>query len=314
MPFRFTPLRRMLQAGMANKGQSTAGLVAALVAFLIWGLVPVYFKALEHLPVLELTAHRAVWSVLFVGLLAVAFSRAPVLLQLLANKRMLAVLCVTSALLTANWAIFIWAVNNGQIVAASLGYFIAPLSNVVLAVIMLGERLTTRQTAAVFIAAAGVLTQLVAVGELPWVALAIPITWSAYGVIRKRTGIDAIVGLSVELTIVAPAFLIYLFWLGSDGGFLTVSLAQDALLIAGGIVTAIPLVLYVFAAQRLGLSTVGLIQYLAPTTNFLLGTVVYGEPFGAGEMASFGLIWLALALYTSEGFKTAVAPARSAAQ
>ena len=292
---------------MGNKGHSTAGVTAALVAFLIWGLVPVYFKDLQHLPVLELTAHRAVWSALFVGLLVVAFARAPQLAQLLTARRKLAPLCITSALLTINWGIFIWAVNNGQIVAASLGYFIAPLSNVVFGVMLLGERLTARQTAAVLLAAAGVGAQILALGELPWVALAIPATWSAYALIRKRTGVDPITGLFVEMTIIAPACLIYLVWLGSTGGFLTHSLGQDLLLVAGGIVTAIPLVLFVFAAQRLGLATVGIIQYLAPTTNFLLGVLAYGEPFGPGQMVSFGLIWLALALYSSEGLRRAPA-------
>jgi chloramphenicol-sensitive protein RarD len=299
---------------MGEKKESTAGLTAALVAFLIWGLVPVYFKALEHLPVLELTAHRAVWSVLFVGMLVLGFSRAPVLLRLLGRPRQLVPLCLTSALLTLNWGIFIWAVNNGQIVAASLGYFIAPLSNVVLGVVLLGERLTSRQTAAVLLAAAGVGTQVLALGELPWVSLAIPATWSAYALVRKRTGIDPITGLFVEMTIIAPFFLAYLIWLGSEGGFLTVSLRQDLLLATGGIVTAVPLVLFTFAAQRLGLATVGIIQYLAPTANFLLGVVVYGEPFGPGQMVSFGLIWLALALYTSEGLKRAPAAASQAAR
>ena len=277
------------------------GLAYALGAYLAWGISPIYFKALARVPPLEILAHRVVWSLLLLAGLLAASRRLGPLGRVLADRRRLALLAGTAALLSVNWFIYIWAVNSGRLLEASLGYFVNPLVNVLLGVLFLGERLSVPQRWAVALASAGVLVLLLRLGTFPWVSLSLAISFGLYGLLRKRAAIGALEGLLVETAWIAPASLAYLLRLGASGdGAFGSGASTTALLVAAGAVTALPLLWFNHGVARLRLSTIGLVQYVAPTTQFLLAVLAYREPFGSAHAAAFAFIWASLAVYSAD--------------
>jgi chloramphenicol-sensitive protein RarD len=263
-------------------------------------VLPVYWKLLAAVPAHEILAHRIVWSVpLLAGWLAVR-GRGGELRAALAAPRVLAVLAITTLLIAGNWWIYIWAVNSGRIVEASLGYFINPLVSVLLGVLFLRERLGRRRVLALALAAAGVAVLTLRLGRLPWVAFALALSFGLYGLLRKQVRAEAETGLLVETAFLWP-FALGFLWLREAAGeaaFGHTGTGGGVLLAATGVVTVLPLVWFTRGARRLPLATIGFLQYLAPTLQFLLGVAVYREPFTAGHLAAFALIWAGLAVFT----------------
>ncbi|MBK7541485.1 MAG: EamA family transporter RarD [Candidatus Competibacteraceae bacterium] len=290
-------------AGAASE-HPLSGLAHALGCFSLWGLFPIYFKALNHVPPLEVLMHRILWSVAVLLALMLWQGRGPVLLATFRDWRRLRFYVLTSVLISVNWLLYIWAVQNNRILEASLGYYINPLVNVVLGVLVLGERLNPRQWSAVAIAASGVLVMVIGQGVFPWVALTLALSFGGYGLLRKKDGRSAMLGLCVETALLAPVALLVISALAASGAgaFGARDRTTDVLLLAAGPVTVVPLVLFLEAGRRLRLSTLGLIQYLTPTLQFLLGVIVYREAFTAIHWATFGCIWLALALYSADAY------------
>jgi chloramphenicol-sensitive protein RarD len=279
------------------------GILYAVGAYTIWGLLPVYWKALQNIPSLELAAHRMTWSLVFVvGVLAFRGGWRW-LKPALKNNRIRLTFLATGLLIGTNWSIYIWAVNAGFIVETSLGYFINPLVSVMLGVIFFRERLRLGQSLAIGIAVAGVLYLTISYGALPWIALSLALTFGFYGLLKKTTALDALNGLSLEMTVVFWPALTYLLYRESAGvGALGQANLLTILLLAGsGALTAIPLLLFSKAVQKIPLSTVGLLFYMAPTMQFLIGVLIYGEPFTQARMIGFSLVWTALLLYSVEG-------------
>jgi chloramphenicol-sensitive protein RarD len=279
---------------------TTAAFVAALASYLIWGLVnPVFFKSLGDVGAVEIVAHRVVWTVVLVGI-GVLSSRGPAaVVAAVGSWRRLGILVVTTLLVTVNWTVFIWAVVNSRLVEASLGYFINPLVNVLLGVLVLHERLSRGRMLAVAIAAAGVGSLVVSYGTVPWVALSLALSFGFYALVRKKAAIDPVIGLLVETALLLPAALGYLLWLGGDGAF-GHGWGESTLLVLAGPMTAVPLVLFMFGATRLTMTTLGLLQYVGPTGQLLLGVLVYGEAFTRNHAITFACIWVALAVFTAD--------------
>lgn len=276
------------------------GTIYGLAAYGWWGLAVIYFKAVAHVPPLEVLAQRIVWSLpLLFGLLALR-GRLGEIRTALRDRRTLAILLVTTLLIGSNWLIYIVAVSTGHILQSSLGYYINPLVNVVLGMVFLGERLRPAQWASVLLAAAGVLYLALSYGRPPWFALSLAATFALYGLLRKTVRAEGSVGLTVETTLLLPAAVGFLLVQGSRDrlAFGDVSLATDLLLAASGLVTAMPLIWFANAIRRLPLTTMGFLQYLSPTLQFLLAVAVYGEPFNRSHLLTFGCIWTALAVYS----------------
>lgn len=278
------------------------GIAAALGAYVIWGLVPIFFKQLAAVPALEIIAHRVVWSLLLVGVLLVGRSRLNIVWQAARNPRILARAAAAAALVMTNWLVFVWAVNAGRILETSFGYFITPLVSILLAVAVLGERLRPRQWIAVSLACVGVALEGWRVGGLPWVSLALAGTFGSYGLLRKQLPVDAAGGLLLETACATPLALGYLLWLGNMGnsGHFGADLSTSALLIASGAVTAVPLLLFAIGARRLPLATLGFLQYVAPSLTFLVAILLYDEPMNLARLLAFAAIWAGLALYTAD--------------
>jgi chloramphenicol-sensitive protein RarD len=277
------------------------GLFAAAGAYLIWGLFPIYWKLLQTVPAVQIMAHRIVWCLLIVALWLGVREGFGWLRGL--SSRLLAMLATSAALISANWWLYIWAVNAGHIVETSLGYFINPLVSVLMGVLILRERLNPAQWAAVAVAAAGVLWLTWQGGRLPWIALALALSFGSYGLIRKLAVVPSVQGLAVEsglLFVPAAAFLVWSEFAGS-GRFGHGALQVDVLLVTGGLVTALPLILFAVGARRIPLSMIGILQYLAPTLQLGCGVLLFGEPFTRVQALGFGCIWLALGIYAADG-------------
>ncbi len=288
------------------------GIFAALGAFTIWGLAPLYFKAVGTVPADEIVAHRVLWSLVFLAALVGFMRQGPALRNALGNRRLLGTLLITALLTGSNWLVFVWAVTHDRVLEASLGYFINPLLSVLLGRLFLGERLRPLQKLAVAIAACGVAWRVAAVGSVPWIALFLALTFGIYGLLRKRTPVDAIVGLCVETLLVLPLAVLWLLWLVSAGELhFGRDLQTDLLLPLAGVLTATPLMLFAFGARRLPLATVGFLQYLAPSLNFLLAIFVFHEAFDTARLAGFVIIWCALALYTADLLRANRPPSRA---
>lgn len=287
---------------------------AALSSFLIWGLVnPVFFKLLGGIGAVEIVAHRVVWTVVLVGIGVAAIKGPAAVVTAVGSWRRLGIFVVTTLLITINWTTFIWAVGNNRLVESSLGYYINPLINVLLGVLFLGERLNRRQLAAVAIATLGVGSLVLSYGAVPWVALLLALSFGFYALVRKKAAIDPVIGLLVETLLLMPAALGYLLWQGSAGAF-GQAVGSSLLLVLAGPMTAIPLVLFMIGAARLKLSTVGLLQYVGPTGQLLLGVLVYGEDFTTAHGVAFACIWVALMVFSADAFTTHRAAARAAAE
>lgn len=280
----------------ARPALDARGVLAACGAFVLWGLLPIYWKALGHMRPPDLIAHRAVWSLLVLLPLAwwLARGRAPLRPPTAAALR---AHTLAALLLGTNWLLYVWATLNERIIEASLGYFLNPLANVLLGALVLGERLSRPQTTAVLLAAAGVAVQVVALGQLPWVALALAATFACYGLVGKLSPLDSVRGLTLETTIAFPVALAWLAWHSGWHWFDGMDPATAGLVLALGLVTAAPLLLFGIGARRLPLATLGLLQFIAPTLQFLCGWLIYGEPLGLARTISFVIIWTALALF-----------------
>jgi len=280
------------------------GSLYAISAFLLWGLSPIFYKALISASAVEIIAHRIVWSVLLMAGLLAYIKRFPVILSILCTPRLLWILVISGTAVSFNWLLYVWSVNNGHLLQASLGYYINPLVNVVLGVMFMKERHGRLQWLAVSLATLGVLNMVVVGGQVPWIALGLACSFGAYGAIRKIIPVGAMEGLFVETLLFFPFALVYLFWLDADGsGQFTTGWTMSGLLILSGAVTTIPLLLFTMAAKRLRLSTVGFLQFITPTGHFLLGVFLYGEAFSRTHLTTFVLIWMALALYSWASFK-----------
>lgn len=279
------------------------GVLFTVLAFIIWGLFPLYWKALHGIDALQIISHRIVWSAVFVAVILLLQKNWSWLLPSIKNPRVLGVFALSSLLLSLNWLLYIWAVNENRVVDASLGYFINPLINVLLGRLFLGERLTGSQSFAVGLAAIGVLWITIAAGTLPWIALCLGLSFGIYGLLRKRASLPSLEGLALETFLMAPFALAALLWFHSKGqGALgNISWNIDALLMGAGVVTALPLLMFASGARTLKLATVGIIQYIGPTLQLLLGVWLYQEPFGMDRIIGFSLIWAALIIYSAAG-------------
>jgi chloramphenicol-sensitive protein RarD len=286
-------------AAPVSAPRSRSGFGYALAAYVAWGVFPVYFKALRAVPPVEILAHRVLWSAVLLGVLVHLRGRWGEYRRAFASARSLGIYALSTTLVTANWLLYIWGVTSGQVLQASLGYFITPIVNVLLGMLFLRERLRPRQAAAVGLAAAGVLVLIVRLGAAPWLALAIAASFGGYALVRKKAGIDPLVGLLVETSLIAPpgAVLIAIRALAGTG-HLGADPLTTALLLVAGVVTALPLIWFAHGVRRLPLSTMGLLQYLSPTLQLLSAVLLFHEPFTRTHAAAFGCIWTALAIYT----------------
>jgi len=289
----------------AARHETRVGVCYGVAAFSWWGLIIIYFKAVAHVPALEVLSHRVFFSVILLWGLLLVRGRIGAALSMLRSRRTLLVLLASTSLIACNWLVFIWAVAHQQVTQASLGYFINPLFNVLLGCVFLGERLRSLQKVSVLLASLGVTILAVEFRAIPTVALVLPATFGLYGLIRKVARVDALVGLTAETTLLAPLALGYLIAVTAAGrGHLgAVSLQLDLLLVSAGVVTALPLIWFLNAARRLRLSTVGFLQYIAPSVQLILGVVVYREPFTTVHLSCFGLVWIGLTVYIADAVR-----------
>jgi chloramphenicol-sensitive protein RarD len=283
--------------------ENQRGLLFGILAYVIWGVAPIFWHKIQTVPAQEILLHRAVWSaVLMAGILTIQRDWSW-LSNAWATPRIRYTFLLTATLLTINWLTYIWAVNNGHTVESSLGYFINPLVNVLLGMVFLKERLRNWQWLAVAFAIAGVVYLAWALGSLPWIALVLAFSFGFYGLLRKTAALNAPHGLTFETSLMSLPALIGLIWLASQGQghFGKADLFTTIMLILSGAVTAVPLLIFAVAARRIPLTAIGLLQYLAPTMQFAIGVWVFGEPFDQQRLIGFILIWIALVIYAVEG-------------
>lgn len=295
---------RNVQAAEAGAGDAGApadtaarGFALALTAYLLWGVLPIYMKAVAYIPAIEVLAHRIVWSVPIAGAVLLALGRTDDVRAAFRSPRTLAMAALTASLITVNWGTYVWAIGVGRTVETALGYYINPLVTVLLGAVFLGERLTRMQMAAVGLAVLAVVLLTVEQGGLPWVSLVLAFSFAAYGFFRKTLPIGPSQGFFLEVVLLTPVAAGYIFWLAlhDTGHFLN---GSAGLLLLAGPVTAVPLIIYAFSVRLLRISSIGLMQYITPTMIAIIAVFVFGEPFGAARLAAFVLIWTALVLYT----------------
>ncbi|MFD7960326.1 EamA family transporter RarD [Streptomyces zaomyceticus] len=292
---------------MKTENEDRAGLLYGIGAYGMWGLVPLFWPLLKPAGAIEILAHRMVWSLAFVGLALLALRRWGWIRELLRSPRKLGLITVAAAVITVNWGLYIWSVNTGHVVEASLGYFINPLVTIALGVLVLQERLRPAQWAAVGIGFAAVLVLAIGYGQPPWISLTLAFSFALYGLVKKKVNIGGLESLAAETAVQFLPALGYLVWLGTQDSlaFGSHGAGHTALLAATGIVTAVPLVCFGAAAIRVPLSTLGLLQYLAPTFQFLLGILYFHEAMPPERWAGFALVWLALTILTWDALRTA---------
>ena len=286
----------------AHTPAQARGAFAAALCYFLWGLVPIYWTRLAAVDAVELVAHRHVWSlVLLLGVVAAQRGFGAVFAAL-STRRAFGINSLSALLLTGNWLVYIWGVNSGHIIETSLGYFLVPLVNVAAGRFVLHEHLRRLQWCAIGLAATGVALMFVQLGRPPWIALVIAGTWGGYSLMRKLSPLPAVTGLTVETLLLAPFAIGFLFWWHQtgEGALGRVDLGTHVLVLSSGVITAIPLLLFAYGARRIRLSTLGLLQYLAPSVQLVLGIWVYHEPFPQSRVLSFAFIWAALALYTAD--------------
>jgi chloramphenicol-sensitive protein RarD len=283
--------------------QRRLGVTYALIAYAVWGLLPLYLKALQAVPPLELVSHRIVWAAALLVVFVVCTRQLGWVRQLRERPRILWTFLASALALSINWLVYIWAVWVGRVVDASLGYFINPLLSVVLAVVVLKERLRPLQWAAVGLAGLGVVWLTLRAGQLPWIGLVLAVSFGTYGLLRKTAAIDSLGGLTLETLLLLPMAGAYLLSLSASGqgAWGEASPSLRSLLVAAGPITALPLLSFAAGARRIPLSLVGILQYLGPTLQLGLGVLVFREPLPPTKLLGFVLIWLAVALYTLEG-------------
>lgn len=285
---------------MTRSEDATRGILLAVAAYGLWGFAPIYWKLLRALPAAELLAHRVLSSLAVGVLLMAATHRWRELAAVLRERRRLLPIVASSLLIGVNWLVFIEAVNTGRVLATALGYFLNPLVSVLLGVVFLGEKLTRAQALAVLLGAAGVLYWAIDLGEAPWIALTLAVSFALYGLVRKLAAVGPLEGFTLEVLLLAPAAGWFVASLASRGALLATE--QDAgvhaLLAGAGVITALPLLCFTAAARRLPLTTLGFLQYLAPSLSFLIAVGLYDEPFGRARAIAFGCVWAALALFS----------------
>lgn len=282
-------------------GDSPRGFAFAVSAYLMWGFLPIYMKALSHVPAAEVIAHRVLWSVPVAGVILLWLGRLGDVRAALRSPRMLAMGVVTAALITLNWGVYVWSIQSGHALDAALGYYINPLFSVFLGAVLLKERLSRAQWAAIALAVTAVAVLTYEAGRLPFVALGLTVSWGLYALCKKRLPIGPNEGFMLEVLLLFPFALGYALWLAASGtGHFRMDWGTTALLAGTGFVTAIPLMIYANGAKLLRLSTIGVLQYIAPTMIFLTAVFVFGEPFGMARAVAFPMIWAALAVYTWE--------------
>ncbi len=276
----------------------------AVGAYSIWGLLPVYLKWLQHVPALQIVCHRILWCSLVLWI-AIALSRQWAAFRgAVLTPRVLKVYAAAALLIGINWSVYVWGVNSGFIVETSLGYFINPLISVFLGVVLFRERLRPWQWVAIGFATAGVLYLTIAYGRLPWIALTLAFTFATYGLVKKIGPLGSLFGLMLETGILVVPALICVFYFNTigQGAFLHAGAFSDMLLIGTGLVTAVPLLMFASAARRIPLSLLGILQYIAPTLQFLLGVIVFQEPFSQSQSIGFSFVWTGLVIFGTEGF------------
>jgi chloramphenicol-sensitive protein RarD len=279
--------------------QTRSGALFALTAYLIWGLAPVYFKYIDHVPADEIVTHRVIWSFFFMIILLSISRKWYLVKHALQYPLKVCLLAVSAVLIGCNWLLFIWAVNNNHMLDTSLGYFITPLMNMLLGLLFLGERFRPRQWLSLALAVCAVLVQLWQFGSLPYIGLGLAFTFSIYGLIRKKIGVDAQSGMLIETTWLLPVAIIYLLFFAhsATSNLSENTLTLNILLAAAGVITTVPLLCFTAAATRLALSTLGFFQYIGPTLTFILAITLYGEQATAGTLVTFGFIWSGLAIF-----------------
>ena len=293
------------QVTAPQRNRARDGFLLGFAAYAMWGAFPLYWPLLEPAGAVELLAHRVGWSALMMVLLAAALRKGAGIRRVLATRRVLLLLLAASAVISVNWGVYIWSVNNEHVVEASLGYFINPLVTVLMGVLVLGERLRPLQWAALAVAAVAVLGLTVAEGRAPYIALALAFSFGTYGLLRKKADVGAVEGLTVETVLLAPLAIGWIAWLQASGsGHATHDLPRHLVLLStAGLVTALPLLCFGGAATRVPLTTLGLLQYVAPTLQFLLGITVGGEPMSASRWIGFAVIWAALVLFSLDSVR-----------
>lgn len=281
------------------------GILSATAAYVIWGLGPVYWKWVSHVPSSQLVAHRVFWCAVLLALLLTARRRWDEAAAVLRSRRVMLTLGATTVLIASNWLVYIYAVSTDRILQASLGYYINPLVTVLLGVVFLSERLHRARIAALVLAAAGVVLLTLRLGTVPWISLVLAFTFGFYGLLRKQVDAGPTVGLFAETAILSPFMVAWLVWAHREGtgAFLQQGVVMDLGLVTAGLITLVPLVLFTQGARLLPLAMVGFLQYLAPSLQFLLAVTVYGEPFSRVHLAAFLLIWTGLAVFTWDGWR-----------
>ena len=269
-------------------------------AYGIWGLFPLYWKLIERVPAQQIIAHRIVWSFAALALVSATRFRA-----WRVGAHTLGLYAIAAALISVNWFLYVYGVNTGFILETSLGYFITPLVNVLLGVVVFRERLRPLQWCAIALATAGVLYLTLAYGTLPWIAIGLAVSFGSYGLVKKKAPLDPVAGLTLETVIVVVPAAAYLFFVNARGeaAFLHSGAQSDLLLIGGGPVTVVPLLLFASAVRRIPLTVIGLLQYISPTLQFFLGVFLYGEPFGGTRLIGFVIVWIAIALFTVDSLR-----------
>lgn len=286
-------------------GDTLSGFGFAFGAYFLWGFLPIYMKMLSHLPAAEIVAHRVIWSVPIAGALLIYLGRTKDVRAALLNPKMLMMGCLTAALITINWGIYVWAISADRTLDAALGYYINPLFSVALGAIVLREPLTRAQLVAIALAAAAVVVLAVSNGSIPWVSLGLTVSWGLYALCKKQLPIGPNQGFLLEVLILLIPALGYVAWSTAQGqNHFDLSMTRDTWLLMGcGIVTAVPLLLYANGAKRLQLTTIAILQYIAPTLIFLVAVFVFGEEFGQARMIAFPMIWAALVIYSVSMFR-----------
>ncbi|MCB1759348.1 MAG: EamA family transporter RarD [Gammaproteobacteria bacterium] len=284
----------------AQSAQAPAGVWAALTAFLLWGFSALYYRAVGSAGAFEILAHRIVWSLLFCCALILIRGRGRELAAIYADRKLLGSLLLSALLVSVNWLGYIWAVNNGHALEASMGYYLFPLVMVFLGAVILQERISRLQRYALLLVSAGVVNLLVALGEVPWIALLLATSFGLYGLVRKQITVGPLIGLTVECLLLSPAALLYFAFAASNGAltFGSEGIAFDLLLAGTALMTAVPLLLFTYAAKRMRLATLGMLQYLNPSVQFLLAVTIIGEPFTSHHLYTFLLIWAGVFLFS----------------
>jgi chloramphenicol-sensitive protein RarD len=292
------------------------GYLLGIGAYGAWGFFPLYFKMLRPSGPIEILTHRVIWSALFVALLLSAGRSWPRIAALRHRPRTLAAVTLAAVLLAVNWATYIYGVNSDRVVETALGYFITPLISVAFGLAVFGERLRTGQWLALAVGTGAVVVLAVDYGRLPWIALTLAVSFASYGLVKKRLGLPPADGLFVESTVLAVPGAVYLLWLGAAGRstFTSVSGWHTVLLLVSGVVTAVPLLMFAGSANRISMTGLGILQYIAPVLQFAVGVAIEHEPMPAARLAGFGLVWLALVIFTWDGLRTARRPAAGPAR